>query len=123
MLYIIRGLPGSGKTTLARKLADVVTEADHFMINAHGEYEFDPTKLRECHEHCRSVAEAALANGAIVAVSNTFSRRWELQPYISLAQSLNIPYQIITVQGHPSWKNIHNVPDHTIQRMKARWEV
>lgn len=121
MLYIIRGLPGAGKTTLAHKLTPNVVEADQFMINEAGEYEFNAYRLAECHQACYETVRTLLLTGATVAVSNTFVSLWEYERYIKLADDLCIPYQIISVKGHPSWKNIHGVPEATVQRMAKRW--
>ncbi len=52
VLYIVRGIPGSGKSTFAKQLvgADfLVCEADkYFMVD--GEYKFDATKLKQAHD-------------------------------------------------------------------------
>jgi hypothetical protein len=124
MLYIIRGLPGSGKTTVAGKLAPVVVEADLFMVDEGGEYKFDPKKLGSAHAQCQAVTEQLLSHriAVSVAVANTFTRRWEYQPYIDMACRYDTPYQIITCVGDPSWVSIHNVPAATLARMKERWE-
>jgi hypothetical protein len=56
VLYIIRGLPGSGKTTEAKRLAAEnpdnfkIYEADDYFLDAtSGIYNFDATKLQEAH--------------------------------------------------------------------------
>ena len=122
MLYIIRGLPGAGKTTLAHKLSPNVVEADDFMVNDDGEYEFDPSRLGECHAACFAAVEDLFFMGAAnVAVSNTFVSSWEYERYIKFCDEVGIMYQVISVSGHPTWENTHGVPASTIQRMKKRW--
>ena len=123
MLYIIRGLPGSGKTTLAHRLCELVCEADHYMVDEQGDYKFDPARLRECHDKCYIAVARALRIGLTVAVSNTFSQRWEFAKYVALAEDEGVAYQVITCEGDPLWQNVHNVPKETIQRMKDRWEL
>lgn len=44
-----RGLPGSGKSTVARTLAPVVTEADQFFVRPDGSYGFNPALLGRAH--------------------------------------------------------------------------
>lgn len=50
-IVIIQGTPGTGKTTLAQKLAAihpnaVVVSADDFFLNETGVYKFEATRLR-----------------------------------------------------------------------------
>ena len=57
-LYIVRGLPGAGKSTFAKKLlqegkVQQHLEADEFMTNENGDYKFDPTILQKCHQQCQ----------------------------------------------------------------------
>jgi predicted kinase len=121
-LYIIRGLPGSGKSTLARKL---VTPADHFEadmyhINEGGAYAFDASKVKDAHQWCRDSVETATGRRRDVAVSNTFTRRWEYQPYIDIAESAGYDWQVIDCHGR--WGTIHDVPEPVLIAMADRWE-
>ncbi|XP_068840689.1 NEDD4-binding protein 2-like 1 isoform X4 [Capricornis sumatraensis] len=54
-LYLLRGLPGSGKTTLARQLQHdfpraLIFSTDDFFFREDGAYEFNPDFLEEAHE-------------------------------------------------------------------------
>ena len=122
MLYIIRGIPGSGKSTMAKKLApNAAFEADAYMVDQQGNYAFDPSRLGEVHQKCyEAVRDALMQDIANVAVANTFVKRWEYQKYVDLANELGIKYEIIVCNG--GYKNIHGVPDEAIQRMKDNWE-
>ena len=121
MLYLIRGWPGSGKTTLAKELlkqgkADVHYEADMYFEGKVLGYVFDPTKLPQAHEWCLRKTKEALGMNMNVVVSNTFTRLWELQKYIDLGH----PYEIIECRG--LFKNVHGVPPEKVLAMRARFE-
>ena len=120
-MFIIRGLPGSGKSTLAKTMCANKTyvhiEADHFFCNPKtGEYEFDYRNLKKAHKWCQKKCLAMLSVGKNVIVSNTFIRIWEMQPYMDMG----VPFNIIECKCN--FKNIHNVPSYTIQKMSERWE-
>lgn len=126
-LFIIRGLPGSGKSTEAKHLMSIGLrdfkhfEADDFFINPiTNEYEFDPSKLNEAHSTCLRNTEKALREGYNVIVSNTFSTLKELKPYQLLADKLSIPMNIR--QMNNKFNSIHNVPELVIQNMIKRWQ-
>lgn len=125
MLYIIRGLPGSGKSTFARTLLDrgVVSchyEADMFFLTKEGVYFYNPNRLKEAHEWCQSSVEHSLKKGFSVAVSNTFTMMWEIEPYVKMCEEIDVPYTIIKMEG--KFQNIHEVPAHIIDKMKKRWQ-
>ena len=52
ILTLVRGLPGSGKSTFANWIWNeyAVCEADKFFYDKEGNYNFDAIKLREAHE-------------------------------------------------------------------------
>lgn len=53
IVFIMRGVSGSGKSTIAKELAypeGVIHSTDDYFYNEAGEYKFDPTKLSEYHE-------------------------------------------------------------------------
>ena len=120
-LVLIRGLPGSGKSTLAKAMpCHVHLEADMYFVQPYVGYVFDPAKLRAAHGWCQSEARKMLEDGRHVVVSNTFTQKWEMQPYLDMAASLNIPVRVIEATGN--FRNVHGVPDDAIERMRARWE-
>ena len=51
-LFILRGVPSAGKTTVAKSISKNHFEADHFFYNAKGEYCFDAKNLKFAHEDC-----------------------------------------------------------------------
>ena len=121
ILRLIRGLPGSGKTTLAKNMEGFYhVEADMFFVQTNGKYVFSPQKLGIAHDWCQLKAAQALERGENVVVSNTFVKKWELQPYLKMAEKLGADVEIITAKGE--FKNEHNVPDAVLQRMRASWE-
>lgn len=125
-LILIRGLPGSGKSTIAREMLDgdpdlVHLEADDFFIDPEtDEYRFDPTKTRDAHRWCREQVGLALQQGKSVVVANTFTRMWELNPYVEIGDLYGADITIITARG--KYTNVHGVPVSTIQKMAERWE-
>ena len=119
MLTLIRGLPGSGKSTMAKAMPGIHVEADQYFMRG-GSYRFDRCKLKEAHEWCLRETETALRNGHRVNVSNTFTQRWEMRPYLDLAKSIGVPVNVIEATGN--WTNVHGVPDSVIQKMRDRWE-
>jgi len=116
-LILIRGLPGSGKSTLAKSLGFTHFEADMFFGE---DYQFDAIKLKDAHAWCQQSTEEALANGQNVVVSNTFTQAWEMEPYFKMAKKWGVKPQVILCQG--KFKNIHNVPENAIERMRQRFQ-
>jgi len=123
-MILVRGLPGSGKSTIAKTLIGFYmhVEADQFWM-VDGEYKFDANRLREAHEWCQNRTRELLTAGFNPVVSNTFTTIKELRPYFEIAKEFNIVPQVITCQAQ--YGNVHNVPQETLDKMKARftWDI
>ena len=134
VIYIVRGLSGSGKSSIAKELVNEIWDAererfvkdfysaDDYFTDKHGNYNFDPNKLKEAHEQCQKNVELAMQRDCVrkVAVANTFSQAWEAEPYFKLAQKYEFNPFVLECQN--DFGNIHDVPQETIDAMKERWE-
>lgn len=117
-LVIVRGIPGSGKSTFAKRLGILHFEADMW-FDIHGGFNRD--KLKEAHEWCYERVSQELKNGNPVVVSNTFVRAWEMQKYLQLAEDLGIEVKILTMDGN--YESIHGVPEETVRLMRDRFDT
>jgi predicted kinase len=118
-LILIRGIPGSGKTTYAKTLGiKDHYEADQWFENNGG---YNPTKIKQAHEWCQTQTFMAMKANRDVVVSNTFCRVWEMQSYIDMAKQTDHEVIIKTMTGE--YQNIHGVPDEKVIQMKNRFEA
>jgi predicted kinase len=134
ILYIVRGVPGSGKTTLAEKLVGhdfLVCEADKYFVNKEtGEYNFDFTKIKEAHKLCQDTVETYMKDSLVnnnfyreIAVSNTFTQEWEMEVYFKLAKQYGYTVFTVIVENRHGGINQHGVPEDKVQIMKDRFEI
>jgi len=125
-LILIRGLPGSGKSTMARDLiaqgiADCHVETDMFFCDAvTGAFKHDVSRIAIAHAWCLAKVKRLLSEGKTVVVSNTFTMRWEMQPYTSHALLLGLQIEVLTAKGE--FQSVHGVPATKIAEMRSRWE-
>lgn len=125
-LVLVRGLPGSGKSTYAKGLHDESgkpyfhVEADMYFMHADGIYRFNPTKLGPAHDWCQLQCARALERGESCVVSNTFVKRWEMMPYLKMAKTLGADVEIVTMTGQ--YGSVHNIPAEVVTRMAKAWE-
>ena len=133
IIYIIRGLSGTGKTTLGLKLLkygyidSMYQTDDYFYLD--GKYIFDGRNLQKAHQWCQNKVSLDLSNNKRVAVCNTFTTRWEMEWYLLYAKKNNIEIRVITLD-HTKYtdeelfiRNVHNVPLNIISNMRKRWET
>jgi predicted kinase len=122
-LILVRGLPGSGKTTLSQLLTAFTLEADMYFMQD-GEYKFDATKLKLAHQWCKDQCESFMKmEKPKIAVSNTFTQDWEMESYIELAKQYGYKVHTIIVENRHGGVNVHNVPDATLGNMRNRFSV
>ena len=127
-LYLLRGLPGAGKSTLASQLADSHFEADMYFTNENGQYLFNPSEIKKAHAWCQSEVHTAMilnhttGDNEKIVVSNTFTQGWEMEPYYKLAESYGYRVFSIIVENRHGGENQHGVPEDKIEAMRARFE-
>lgn len=131
VMYILRGLPGSGKSSVCIILDPeaVICSADHYFITDKG-YKFDERKLGLAHQSCLDRARESMEAGLNVIIDNTNSRLNEYRKYIELANELGYEVAVIELlcrtrdeaeaMGH---RTVHKVPMEAVMRMWNRWQM
>ena len=130
-LILLRGIPGSGKTTLANIILQQpnnnpqeVLSADDFFVGDDGEYNFDPTKLIEAHNYCQFRCSERMRQQKVrIVVANTFTQEWEMDEYFKMAERYNYRIHTIVVENRHGNENIHGVPKDKLKQMKKRFEI
>ena len=129
VLFLVRGLPGSGKSSIAAAIAPKSVSADDFFMQG-DKYLFDPKKLADAHAYCQNTTAHFLSLHEVgsVAVANTFTSRWEMEPYLLMAQTAGARVVVIDTfdagldDDSLSRINLHGVPVEAIAAMRARFE-
>jgi predicted kinase len=131
ILTILRGLPGSGKSTAIRRLTGhpVVFSADHFFLTKDGTYNFDPARIGEAQTACQQACLRAMTRGEPhVVVDNTNTRKWEYSLYQAMSDIFG--YKVVIIDLYDGGKtdeelaarNQHGVPLDKIALMRSRYE-
>jgi predicted kinase len=122
-VYILSGIPGSGKSTYAANSPGYAVSADDYFTKG-GEYVFDHKKLKEAHAECfRNFIQQIEEYPGIVIVDNTNTTVEEISPYVLGASAFGYEHEIITFLCDPkvaAERNKHNVPLKSIERMASR---
>lgn len=132
-VYIMRGLPGAGKSSWITSRADKGTRffpvpahicsADNYQVNEAGIYEYKVERVKEAHKQCFLDFMDRLQDEQIqhLFVDNTNTTVWEIAPYYQLAEVWGRPVKIVHIDCSLAValkRNVHDVPGATIWRMQ-----
>lgn len=128
VIYLIRGLPGAGKSTLAEHIVERCCRHaadDYFMVEqgkGKFKYVFDRTKLPEAHIACLNAVKKNIADcQPKIVVANTFVKKEHMKPYYDLAAEHG--YEVVEIIVKSNFRSIHGVPQSTIDKMREEFEV
>jgi predicted kinase len=126
-LILLRGIPGSGKSTFAKSISNESTghiESDMFFVKD-GEYKFDGSRIKDAHNWCQDVVGhwMNVNDFETIIVSNTFTQEWEMKPYMDMAKEWEYQVFSIIVENRHGGVNQHGVPDEKLQQMNDRFEI
>ena len=123
ILYMVRGVPGSGKTTFAESICDKVVSADDYHTDDEGNYNWKFENQAAAHRYSQGKTRSIMETGKDVAVANTSTTVKEMKPYYKMAEEFGYTVFSIIVENRHGGKNVHNVPAETIEKMKNRFDV
>lgn len=128
-LVLLRGLPGSGKTTLAKAFNNafgcpIVSIDDYFTDPETGRYFFKYQENHLAYKQCEERTKEALQSGLpVVLVHHTFTLDWEMDPYFRLASQFNYTLHVVTVENYHGGHNEHHIPDDQMRKMAEKYRV
>ena len=127
--YIMRGVPGSGKSTVAKLLKGkhgAIYSTDNYFCKE-GVYYFNPTHLERYHRENFNAFSFAVKHGIhVVICDNTNVKLEHYEPYARVAREAGY-LVVIVILPHPdphvaAMGNEHGVPEYSIRKMIANWE-
>ncbi|MFN5620093.1 MAG: ATP-binding protein [Flavobacteriales bacterium] len=127
-LILLRGLPGSGKTTLAHVLSEdgkyPLFSVDDYFTDESGHYDFRFQENHLAYKQCEEGVKLAMQSHAQkIILHNTFTMEWEMEPYFKLAAEHDYRLHVLTAENRHGNKNVHDIPEEHIERMRAKYAV
>jgi predicted kinase len=128
-LFLIRGLPGSGKTTLAAQLSEggkypIHSVDDYFTDKETGDYKFEFEKNHLAYKNCEEKTRQSMQERiSKIFLDNTFTLEWEMEPYFKMASEFGYTVFVMTVENRHKGRNIHAIPDEHIKKMAEKYKV
>lgn len=125
-VMIMRGLPGSGKSTYAKSVPNAHIVSADLYFEQQGGYAFNPKQLHEAHIWCfREFLKLLQQRITPIIVDNTNITAVEIAPYALAAESYGYTAEIMqfsTDVQTAAQRNVHRVPKRKIMMMQKALE-
>lgn len=124
-LILVRGLPGSGKTSFVDEWMDT-TYANHletdmfFSMEPDGVYRYDPDKFYRAMRWTFDTLRVLLHQGKDVVFSNCNRKFTDARQYVDFAKRKEIDIHVYTMLK--DYGSIHDVPESRMDRIRQGWE-
>ena len=120
-LIILRGVPGSGKSTVAFLFGGMICCTDDYFTDADGNYNWNLEEVGIAHKTCQVKCEDAMKNNQEkIIIANTNTTDKEMKPYEELAKEYNYKVFYLVIENRHGNNSLHNVPEETITKMSDR---
>lgn len=126
-VIILRGAPGSGKSSLARLFSRLggpgfvaVVSADDYMTQG-GTYCWTPERLFAAHAQCQAAFERALAvQMPVIVIDNTNTEPKNFTKYLAQAVAAGYTSHVLVVENRHGGNNVHGCPVEAVARHRQR---
>lgn len=136
ILHIVRGLPGTGKTTFVQKQFKgmLQIENDQYWIAPDGQYVYgsragqgEPVKdpRKECKDYVRNMVVAAMQNKVNIAVSRVNMSYESVKELVDLAKTFGYDFKIWIMSAENRYvfgHDVHQVPKDALKAMADNFE-
>lgn len=133
--FLVRGLPGSGKSAVATALIQAGVADDHINMDEYlispttGQYEVDPLKRSEGHLACLEALRVLLRERHTVVVSNVLDSLKEIQQYRDIcAEEGLLPHDVVEIDLFDGGRldgelasEAEGFPKETIRDLRQAW--
>ena len=135
-LIILRGLPGSGKTSYIKHVIEENDVVNYTICSAFYHfkeglvYKYNPRQLPQAYNSCwKDFLEALDTQSTYIFVNNPNAEKWEYENYIFLGRKFGYTIEIVEIDcpgsGYIDYfqkRSRHNIPIHTVKAIGEKWE-
>ena len=125
-MYLLRGVSGCGKTTLAKELESqledcVAVSADDFWYDENGNYNFNIKYLKLAHDYSKQeFTENVIKGKTNIIVHNTNTSEKEIFYYKDLAEEYDYKVVSLVVENRHGNSDLHSVPEDVLHNQEKR---
>lgn len=123
-LIILRGLQGSGKSTVGKLFGTkAICSADDYFMRG-GKYNWYGAGLYAAHMWCiRKCRRFMKKQAAVIVIDNTSPKARDLKPYNDLGRQFGYRVHTIIVENRHGGVNTHDVSEEAIEKLRNKFNV